>query len=351
MAGSDSDEDKSHDPTQKRLDDARAKGDIARAPDLAAAAGYAGLFLASFGAGGWAISQMGTIGAAMLAHPRAEDATAAAFRMAVPAFPLLVLPGLAVLSLLVAVRGITVTGEKLAPRLSRINPVATAKHKFGPEGLAEFAKAAAKVMLIGLALVWLAQQTGAALLASALLDPRQVAVQLGAAIIWALGLAALVGLVIGLADLVWQNHRLRVRNRMSRKELTDETKESEGDPHVKSERRRKGQEIALNRMLADVPKADVVIVNPTHYAVALRWDRKARMAPVCVAKGVDEVALRIRARAAEAGVPIRQDAPTARAIHATVRLGEPIRPEHYRAVAAAIRFAQAMRRRARGVTA
>lgn len=349
MAETDSDEDRSHDPTQKRLDDARAKGDIARAPDLAAAAAYGGLFIASIAAGGWMVLQMGSVGARMLADPRAGDASGAALRMVLPALPLMVIPGVGVILLLAATRGFTVTGEKLAPRLSRIDPVATAKHKFGPEGLMDFAKSTAKVAFVSLALLWLAQRTGGDLLASALLDPRQVAVLMGRTILWALGLVALVALLIGLADLVWQNHRLRIRNRMTRKELTDETKESEGDPYVKGERRRKGQDIALNRMLADVPKADVVIVNPTHYAVALRWDRKARMAPVCVAKGVDEVALRIRARAAESGVPIRQDAPTARAIHASVRLGEPIRPEHYRAVAAAIRFAQAMRRRARGV--
>jgi flagellar biosynthetic protein FlhB len=99
-------------------------------------------------------------------------------------------------------------------------------------------------------------------------------------------------------------------------------------------------------MMADVPKADVVIVNPTHVAVALKWNRTGGGAPVCVAKGVDEVALRIRAVAMDSGVPVRRDPPTARALHAAVGIGEEIRAEHYRPVAAAIRFADAMRRRA-----
>ena len=103
----------------------------------------------------------------------------------------------------------------------------------------------------------------------------------------------------------------------------------------------------MNRMLADVATADVVVVNPTHYAVARKWHREKRQAPICVAKGVDEIAARIRARAAEHGVPIHSDPPTARALHASVEIGQQIAPEHYRAVAAAIRFAQAMRRRAR----
>ena len=105
--------------------------------------------------------------------------------------------------------------------------------------------------------------------------------------------------------------------------------------------------IVLATMLADVEKADVVIVNPTHYAVALEWKRGSGMAPVCLAKGVDEVARRIRERANENQVPIWSDPPCARAIHATVEIGEEIRAEHFAPVAAAIRFAEAMRKKAR----
>jgi flagellar biosynthetic protein FlhB len=154
-------------------------------------------------------------------------------------------------------------------------------------------------------------------------------------------------MVIGAIDYFWQYFEHIRTNRMSHKELTDEMKESEGDPYMKNERRRRGIDIALNRMIADVAKADVVVVNPTHYAVALKWARDQGSAPICVAKGVDEIAARIRAAAAEAGVPVHRDPPTARAIHATVELGAEIRPEHYRAVAAAIRFAERMRERAR----
>jgi flagellar biosynthetic protein FlhB len=127
----------------------------------------------------------------------------------------------------------------------------------------------------------------------------------------------------------------------------DEFKESEGDPHFKAARRQRAQEVATNRMLVDVARADVVVVNPTHYAVALRWDRGKGGAPVCVAKGVDEIARAIRERAAEHGIPIHSDPPTARAMFASVELGQEIRAEHFRAVAAAIRFADAMRRKAR----
>jgi flagellar biosynthetic protein FlhB len=103
-------------------------------------------------------------------------------------------------------------------------------------------------------------------------------------------------------------------------------------------------------MLADVAKADVIIVNPTHFAVALRWDQASGRAPVCVAKGVDEIAARIRERAAEAGVPLHSDPPTARLLHATLKIGQEIHPDHYRVVAAAIRFSEAMRKKARDRT-
>lgn len=102
----------------------------------------------------------------------------------------------------------------------------------------------------------------------------------------------------------------------------------------------------MRKMLVEVPRADVVIVNPTHFAVALKWDRRRGRAPVCVAKGIDEVALRIRSLAQEHGVPLRRDPPVARMLHAALEIGDEIRPEHYAAVAAAIRFADAMRRRA-----
>jgi flagellar biosynthetic protein FlhB len=148
---------------------------------------------------------------------------------------------------------------------------------------------------------------------------------------------------------MWQRAQHLRRNRMSRQEMVDENKDQEGDPHVKMQRRQRGQEIATNRMLQDVAKADVVVVNPTHYAVALRWNRKGRGAPICVAKGFDEVAARIREKAALAGVPLHSDPATARAIHASVQIGQPILPDHYRAVAAAIRFAEAMRKRRKGM--
>ncbi len=246
-----------------------------------------------------------------------------------------------------ATRGFVVAPDRIAPKLSRISPLATAKHKFGAEGLMEFAKSAVKLGLVSVILYAFFAARLEEVLATVYLSPALSSAVLARLTTEFLFILLVVAVALGGVDYLWQVHLFKQRNRMSRKELMDEFKESEGDPHLKAARRQRAQEVATNRMLADVETANVVVVNPTHYAVALRWDRGKGGAPVCVAKGVDEIARVIRARAAEHGIPVHSDPPTARAIHATVELGQEVRNEHYRAVAAAIRFADAMRKKAR----
>jgi len=163
----------------------------------------------------------------------------------------------------------------------------------------------------------------------------------------AAGLALTPFFAIAIADYVWQKSQFLKRQRMSLEELRDELKETDGDPHTKQARRQMAQDIATNRMLADVPTADVVVVNPEHYAVALKWARTKGSAPTCVAKGLDAVADKIREIAIENAVPIFRDPPTARALYASVETGDEIQVEHYQAIAAAIRFADAMRKKAK----
>ncbi|WP_461307443.1 EscU/YscU/HrcU family type III secretion system export apparatus switch protein, partial [Albidovulum sp.] len=238
--------------------------------------------------------------------------------------------------------------EKLAPRLSRIDPFANARQKFGRAGLFEFARNAVKLVVVSVLLAAFLRARLPRALVAQRYDPALVAAEALRLVVEFLLLVVLISGAIAAIDYLWQRAEFLRKNRMSRKELMDELKESEGDPHVRAQRRQRAEAIAMNRMLADVPTADVVIVNPTHYAVALRWERKSGRAPICVAKGTDSLALRIREAAMAAGVPIRSDPPTARALHAAVRIGEEVRPEHYAPVAAAIRFAEAMRQRSRG---
>ncbi len=357
MSGGDEENgDKPYDPTPRKLQKAREKGEIPKSTDLATAAGYAGFLIAGLAAGAALIGDVGTtlasildhadtMGGQMLADGGAVLAGGLIGRVGLGLMPLLVVPPLMVVGVLIAQQGVTVVPSKLAPKLSRISLLSNAKNKFGRSGLFEFAKSFVKLAIYCTILALFLRSQLPTLLASLALGPGQVATLLGTLTLDFMAVVLAVALVIGGIDLLWQRAEHHRKNRMSHKEMMDETKESEGDPAMKGKRRQRGYEIAMNRMLADVPTASVVIVNPTHYAVALKWNRAPGTAPTCVAKGVDEVAARIREAAAEAGVPIHSDPPTARALHAELDVGAEIVPEHYAAVAAAIRFAEKMRQR------
>lgn len=353
-------DDKSFDPTQKKLDEARKRGEIARAPDVNTAASYAGLLLASLIGGPFALYQVGGIGHTLLERSDLLSTQMSEGGLATlgPVLsttaraiaPLFAVPAAAVVLSLVAQRAIVFAPEKLALRVSRISPISTAKQKFGAQGLFDFTKSATKMLAVGAILTLHLTYRADDIAGSLLLSASGAITLMFQLMVEFLFLILLLATLVGIADFFWQRNQHIKRLRMSRKEVMDEQKDNEGDPHAKATRRQRGQEIALNRMLQDVAMADVIVVNPTHYAVALRWKRSDRHAPICVAKGVDEVAARIRERAAMAGVPLHSDPPTARAIFATVAIGEPIQPEHYKSVAAAIRFAESLKRRRRGVT-
>lgn len=347
---------KSHEPSQKKLDEARKRGEVPRSADLTTAAGYGGLVLVGFGAGPMMAQSLGSALVAPL--ERAGALAPAVFggggsaisgglilTVAGALWPLFAAPAALALLSVLAQRGLVVAPGKIAPKLDRISPIKGVANKFGRAGLFEFTKSFAKLALYCVILAVYLRRQMPRLLGQIHLSPGQIAAEMGRLCLGLMTLVLLVAMGLGALDLLFQRAEHIRKNRMSRKELTDETKESEGDPHLKGERRQKGVEIAMNQMIADVPAADVVVVNPTHYAVALAWDRGAGGAPRCVAKGVDAVAARIREAAIEAGVPLHSDPPTARALHATVEIGEEIAPDHYRAVAAAIRFAEAMRRK------
>ena len=264
-----------------------------------------------------------------------------------PLLPLLLLPGGMVLLTLLATRAIIFSPTKLQPKFNRISPIDGIKNKFGRRGLFEFLKSFVKLLIYGLLLAFFLIGQLEEIVGSARATPAEGTMILARKVMQFMGIVTLIAAVIGIVDYLFQHAEHLRKNRMTHKEMRDEAKEAEGDPYLKQRRRSRAEQIALNQMMADVPTADVVIVNPTHYAVALKWSRKPGTAPICVAKGVDEVALRIRALAAESAVPLHADPPTARALHATTEIGQEIAPEHYAPVAAAIRFAEEMRKRAR----
>jgi flagellar biosynthetic protein FlhB len=340
---------RSHEATPQKLEEARRKGELVKSQDLSVAASYLGAGLAILLLGPMLASRMADLGGSLLAGAdRLSDGTVGAAPLGgailgetviLTALAVLAPAGL-VLVVLLAQRSIVVAPSKLEPKLSRIGLIANARNKFGPNGLFEFAKSTVKMGLYGAILGWFIWRDADKIVAAAALPPRQVGATLTEMLLAFLVPVTLIALSIALLDYAWQHHSHHAKNRMTRQEVMDEFKKSEGDPQLKAQRRRRAQEIAMNTMLADVPDAAVVVVNPTHYAVALKWSPLDPSPPVCVAKGTDEIAARIREAATGAGVPIFSDPPTARALHATVEIGDPIEREHFAAVAVAIRFAR-----------
>ncbi|RPE64622.1 flagellar biosynthetic protein FlhB [Pacificibacter maritimus] len=354
MSQGEEDDDKQYEPSQKKLDDARKKGEIPQSVDLVTSAAYMGFIGVAAVFGGGSLIQLGTALQSFLEKSDTLStewfsgsgtvlgggAMQAVFAALLPWFTL---PALAAILVIIATKSLVFAPSKIEPKLNKISIISNAKNKYGRKGLFEFAKSFFKLSVYSIVLgVYLVQKVPD-ILATMSLSPGMVTVMLLELCLGFMLIVLVISMTIGGVDYMFQYSEHIRKHRMSRKELTDESKDQEGDPHFKQKRRQRAQEIALSQMLGDVPKADVIVVNPTHYAVALKWDRMRGGAPICVAKGVDDVAAKIREIANENSVPIHRDPPTARALYATIEIGAEIWPEHYKAVAASVRFAETMR--------
>lgn len=357
MSEEDDGAEKSHEASEQKLNEARTKGDFVKSTDLHTAAAYAGMVLCLLLAAPTALNYFGKFGHSMFAHPDelSEQLLSDGGRflhadmllvIAISCGVFFLLPAMGTLLSLIAQRAIVFAPAKLEPKLSKVSLLSNAKQKFGPIGLFEFIKSAVKMLIISATLFWFLSANLALMVGAITAGPGQLAALMGELLTDFLIFVLIIAGLIGVVDYFWQRHSHLKQQMMTRQELVDEHKKSEGDPHVKGQRRQRGQEIALNQMLRDVSEATVVVVNPTHYAVALKWSPMDPTPPICVAKGVDEIAAQIRRVAAENGVPIHRDPSTARALHATVEVGNPIDRDHFAAVAIAVRFADEMRKKA-----
>jgi flagellar biosynthesis protein FlhB len=350
------DDDKTEEPTPRKLEQAREKGDIIYSTEV-----------------GSALSLLAATGVvAFMSGPIASDTARAMLSfIAMPdqysvdpasltsifvsiALKLALILGLAAVAF--ALAGIlsrylqdkpTFTASKLEPKLEKLSPVEGFKRVFGKAAFASFAKSLAKLLVVGGALAWALWPHNAELENIALLDPaallpfvRDRAVALMMALASAAALLAAI-------DYVLTRQSFMERMKMSRREIRDEYRLSEGDPMVKAKLRQVRTQRSRLRMLQSMPTASVVVTNPTHYAVALRYEEGETPAPICVAKGVDAVAQRIREAAEEHNVPIVEDPPLARALFATAEVDEPIPREHYEAVAKVIGFVMRLARNKR----
>ncbi len=228
--------------------------------------------------------------------------------------------------------------DKIQPKISKISLIEGFKRLFGMQSLVNFAKGIGKMALVGLAALAVMWPRRDMLASLPYLDLSALLPLIKESAILLLLASVSVFAIIAVTDYMYQKHSFLERMRMSRKDLRDELKNTEGDPHVRARLRQIRSERSRQRMMQAVPDATVVIANPTHYAVALKYDQSEAPAPVCVARGVDDIALRIRLLAEQNDVPVVEDPPLARALYASSELDHEIPEEHFQAVAKVLGF-------------
>jgi flagellar biosynthesis protein FlhB len=344
-------------PTQKRRDEARKRGELPRSHELntAAVVMITGLGLQLLGSrvGAGLINMLRSDLAVTRAQAFDEGYAIAAFGSSLlsafnACLPLLGLTVVAALIAPLALGGWNLSPGALVPDFTRLNPLAGFGRMFSARGAVELAKAFAKFLLCAI-IGWFFLRSKAGELMGLAAEPLNAgiahAISLGGSALVQLG-AALV--LIAAVDVPWQLHQYTQRLRMSREEIKQEMRESEGAPEIKGRIRTLRQRVARRRMMQEVPKADVVITNPTHFAVALRYDERRMRAPMVIAKGADVIASRIREVATEHLVHIFEAPPLARALHASVDIGEEIPASLYVSVAQVLTYIYQLRAARRG---
>jgi flagellar biosynthetic protein FlhB len=235
-------------------------------------------------------------------------------------------------------------GERIRPQWSRISPASGWKRLFGAEGLVTFLKSVVKLAAVAAILWFLFRRDLPHFVSSLSADPSLLPGLLLDLVNGVVTPLLILAMFLAMTDLVWSRWRWRKGLRMTRQELKEEMKEAEGDPHIKARTRSIGRQRASRRMLKKLPEASVVITNPTHYAVALRYVREDGGAPMVIAKGVDHMALKIREIATGHDVPLIENRPLARSLYEQVEIDQQIPPEFYRAVAEIIHYLNSRRR-------
>ncbi|MFL5331952.1 MAG: flagellar biosynthesis protein FlhB [Geminicoccaceae bacterium] len=334
-------------PSQRRLEEARAKGQLVVSREVGTLLLLATASLLAGAAAADSARGLVGLGRALLAQATLVTFDVPALERLLWALAgelgrVLALPLLALLAAPIAAailqNAVVWTSEPLQPKLERISPLAGAKRLFSLRSLLELAKSVAKVLLVGSALSLLLWPEAPAMIASSGLEVGPLLGYLADLLTRTFMVLALAAAIVAAVDYAHQRAEFMRQMRMSRQELQDELKQSDGDPHTKQRLRGLRLERARRRMIADVPRATVVITNPTHVAVALRYAPGETAAPEVLAKGVDSLALKIRQIAAANGVPVIENAPLARALHAGCDIGDLIPPAHYQAVAEIISY-------------
>jgi flagellar biosynthetic protein FlhB len=345
---------KTEDPSQKKLDDAHKKGDVVKSQEvnnwfMIAGSGLLFSIMAAPTTVGLSDSlklllanaDLFEIGGNALGNFMTSLAVAI---LGVAMIPLAVLAAFGIAANLVQHRPL-LSIEPVTPKLSKINPIEGAKRLFSTEALVNFVKGLVKIAVVG-GVVWavIVPELGR-LETMVMVDPALILPDFQALGLKVFGAVIAVVTIIALVDYVYQRNRWWNRLKMTVQEVRDEYKQMEGSPEIKGRIRAIRNERGRQRMMANVPQATVIITNPTHFAVALKYDRDMS-APICVAKGADDVAFRIRELAREHDVPIVENPPLARALFASMEIDDTIPAEHFKAVAQVIGFVMRMKPKA-----
>ena len=338
---------KTEQPTQKRLQEARQKGQVPRSKELntllslvAAAVGL--IFL---GAG--LLHELGHLMKTALGfNPQTLNSVDTMYAAVAHSIQLGVAALLPIFALFVAsafigpavMGGLNFSTESLSPKFDKLDPLKGVQRMFGLSSLVELVKAICKFLLVGAAAVTIIYYSLTDLIALGLQSFVSAAAHVGELLMWSfIGFSAVL-ILVALIDVPYQLWQYKDQLMMTRQEVKDELKDSEGRPEVKGQLKRLQRQMADQRMMDAVPKADVIITNPTHYAVALSYNQDSWGAPRVVAKGQDFVAQRIREVAAEHEVPLFQAPPLARALYFMVKVGHEIPNDLYRAVAQVLAY-------------
>ena len=352
MADEDDASDKTQDPTQKRLTDAHERGDVVKSQEINTWFVIAGgtLVLSNFAgsvgsgimmplrnliANSWMIH---TDGASLLGLGQSLGYVV----LAALGVPFLMLALAAIAGNMVQ-HQLVWSFESLKPKFSKVSPAAGAKRLFGKQAAANFAKGLFKLVALGAVMTAILWPERHRLEAFEHFGPEMILSATTSMIVHLMGAVVAMLAVVAIADYLFQYRQWFERQKMSLQEIKEEYKQSEGDPHIKGKLRQLRQARMKKRMMTAVPKASVIITNPTHYAVALSYER-GMPAPICVAKGVDAIALKIREIAGQHDIPIVENVPLARALYATVEIDDEIPVEHYHAVAEIIGYVMGLKR-------
>ena len=343
MADDASRDERRFEPTAKRRKEFRDKGRVAVSRDLAGAVQLAAVILGFLIVGEALVSGIASVLAWVIDHAGDDGGAGLDFGSVMTQHlhallgPTLALCGILLGATLVgylAQTGGLFNASTLMPQLSRLNPLARLSELLSPKNF--FVRSGLTVAKLGLAaiavsIVLTSQMPGITALGLASLDTTQLVLSDTLERLLVITVALLT--VVAAVDYIWQRRRLAAEMRMTKEELRKETEEEEGKPEIKHRRRQKHRELAMNRIVKEVPRADVVLTNPTHVAVALRYQAGKDKAPVVVAKGAEELAAAIRQIARRSSVPIIEHRALARALYNTVKVGRPIPSSFFQAVA------------------